>query len=238
MQESSLVLGADLAGAPARDGRLLVVSPHLDDAILSCGGLLHDRPGSVVLTVYTGLPQQVDVLTEWDRSCGFHSAAEAMAQRLSENRQALSQIDCTGWELDQVDCQYSTTPDEETSAMTERLFNAIASIEPASVAIPMGLFHGDHVRVSDAALMIRHAAPHAAWFAYEDIPYRSIPAVLQARLVQLHARGIVLTPHPYGIDAAAKARLIAAYPSQLKGLNASAERLAVGECYWRLGGME
>lgn len=38
------------------DGPLLVVSPHLDDGVLSLGGALLQRPSSVVVTVLAGLP--------------------------------------------------------------------------------------------------------------------------------------------------------------------------------------
>ncbi|MHC3908533.1 hypothetical protein ACMZ4X_01755 [Achromobacter marplatensis] len=214
--------------------RLLVVSPHYDDAILSCGGWLSVCPGSIVVTVCTGPADAPDRLTDWDRRCGFSSAAQAMASRQQENQRALSMIECRGLDLDLQDSQYRDAPDEDRSLMTERLFHAVASLAPDVVVIPLGLFHGDHVRVGDAGLMIREATPGVAWFAYEDIPYRSYPGLMQERLVQLHARGIAVTPHPYAVDADAKARLISAYASQLRGLARSAHELAGQECYWRL----
>src|SRR6478752_3072849 len=39
-----------------REGRLIAVSPCLNDAVVSCAGLLAARPDSTVLTVYSGLP--------------------------------------------------------------------------------------------------------------------------------------------------------------------------------------
>ncbi|WP_313465173.1 PIG-L deacetylase family protein [Achromobacter sp.] len=221
-------------GAPVPPSRLLVVSPHYDDAILSCGGWLSVCPGSTVVTVCSGLADASDRLTDWDRRCGFSSAAEAMARRQQENQKALSMIECAGLDLGLQDSQYREAPDEDRSLMTERLFHAVASLAPDVVAIPLGLFHGDHMRVGDAGLMIREATPGVAWFAYEDVPYRSYPGLVQERLVQLHARGIAATPHPYAVDAGAKARLISAYASQLKGLGRSARELAAQECYWRL----
>jgi len=44
---------------------MLVVSPHLDDAVLSCGRLLAGRPGSVVATVFAGVPSRPDQCTDW-----------------------------------------------------------------------------------------------------------------------------------------------------------------------------
>lgn len=40
----------------ATEDRLLVVSPHLDDAVLSCGCWLASRPGAAVVTVFAGRP--------------------------------------------------------------------------------------------------------------------------------------------------------------------------------------
>lgn len=236
---TSIQQGAQGGLVPAVSGgavprRLMVVSPHLDDAILGCAGLLRACPGTVVVTVCTGLPDAADRLTDWDRRCGFGSAAQAMAARLGENRAALAMIECTGLELGIRDSQYQTASGEAVALMTRRLFHAVASRAPDCVAIPLGLFHGDHVRAGDACLMIREATPGVCWLAYEDIPYRGLPGLVQQRLAQLHARGIVATPNPWAVDVDAKARLIAAYASQLKGLARSARDLAVPECYWRL----
>jgi len=107
-------------------------------------------------------------------------------------------------------------------------------LAPASVAMPLGVFHCDHERVSDAALMIRDALPGVAWFGYEDVPHCERPGVVQARLSQLHARGVMATPVRLTVDAASKARAIQTYASQLKGLESTALELAVHETYWRL----
>jgi hypothetical protein len=50
----------------------LVISPHLDDAILSAGQFLVGRPHVTVATVFAGTPPTTDVLTSYDRSCGFN----------------------------------------------------------------------------------------------------------------------------------------------------------------------
>src|SRR5436853_287558 len=50
---------------------MVAISPHLDDAVLSCGQLLAARPGSVVITVFAGMPRDGSQQTDWDRRCGF-----------------------------------------------------------------------------------------------------------------------------------------------------------------------
>lgn len=75
----------------ARLGAIMVISPHFDDAVFSCGHLLAALPGSTVVTVCTALPEKPDILTDWDQRCGFSSAAQAMQARREENRAALRQ---------------------------------------------------------------------------------------------------------------------------------------------------
>lgn len=213
---------------------LVVISPHLDDAVLSCAGLLAARPGSTVVTVFTARAPAQHPLTDWDRRCGFDSAEAAMTCRLAEDREALGIVGATGLALGFLDCQYTATPDQDAPLITERLFQLLASLAPASVVMPLGVFHCDHERVSDEALMIRDALPGAAWFGYEDVPHCERPGVVQARLAQLLARGVTATPVRLAVNAADKARAIQAYASQLKGLESTALGLAVHETYWRL----
>lgn len=215
---------------------LVVISPHLDDAVLSCAGLLAARPGSTVVTVFTARAPLQHPLTDWDRSCGFDNADAAMTCRLAEDREALGIMGAEGRALGFLDCQYTATADQDAPLITERLFHVLAGLAPASVAMPLGVFHCDHERVSDAALKIRDALPGVAWFGYEDVPHCQRPGVVQARLSQLHARGVTATPVRLAVDAASKARAIAAYASQLKGLESTALELAVHETYWRLTG--
>ena len=46
-------------GLPARGelDSVVVLSPHLDDAVLGCGRLLSAHPGATVVTVYAGAPE-------------------------------------------------------------------------------------------------------------------------------------------------------------------------------------
>ncbi len=216
------------------DSPLVVISPHLDDAILSCAGLLAARPRSTVATVYTARAPAPGLLTDWDQRCGFPDAGAAMACRLAEDQRALGIVGATGVALEFLDSQYTASADEDTPRLIERLLRLLASLAPASVAMPLGLFHCDHVRVSDAALKVRDALPGVAWYGYEDVPYRFRPGVVQARLSQLHARGVTATPVHLAVDTQRKAKAIGAYPTQLKGLDSTAISLAVHETYWRL----
>ncbi len=219
-------------------GSLVVISPHLDDAVFSCGSLLARRPGSTVVTVFTGVPEDASVLTQWDRDCGFTSAGQAMQERTKENRRALAALRAEDHALGLLDCQYLECPDAAMPQLTEALLSTLQDLSPDAVALPLGLFHGDHIRVSDAALLIWETWPEMAWFLYEDAPYRAQPGAVQQRLVQLHARGLVLTPANFLGDPAAKAEAIAAYPTQIKGFSGLLGDLAGPERYWRLSSGE
>ena len=218
---------------PRRPVPLVVVSPHPDDAVFSCGGLLLAHPGSVVVTVYTGLPDSADMSTEWDRRCGFSSAAEAMDRRLEEERQALQCVGSTGQALGFIDSQYRQGRDESVTPLAERLLHALAGLSADRVALPLGLFHDDHLRVSEAGLQAWQACPGVSWFFYEDVPYRNRSGAVQDRLAQLRDRGVELTPAQLETEPAGKAEAVAAYASQLRGLggwpgDGQAER------YWRV----
>src|SRR5690554_6399989 len=78
---------------------LVVVSPHYDDAVFSCGNLLSTLPASTVVTVYSGLPDNPELATDWDRRCGFANAGEAMATRANENGMALASLRAEGVDL-------------------------------------------------------------------------------------------------------------------------------------------
>jgi LmbE family N-acetylglucosaminyl deacetylase len=68
--------------------RTLVVSPHLDDAVLSCWTAIADDCDVTVATVFTAGPR-AGVTTSWDRDSGVDSAAR-MAQRRDEDASALA----------------------------------------------------------------------------------------------------------------------------------------------------
>src|SRR4051812_2661178 len=89
---------------------MIAISPHLDDAVLSCGGLLAARPGSVVITVFAGMPRDGSQQTDWDRRCGFANAAQAVAVRREEDRLALAALQATPHWLHFVDSQYGESP--------------------------------------------------------------------------------------------------------------------------------
>ena len=57
---------------PAELERVVVVSPHPDDAVLSCGQFLARHPGTTVITVFCGQPVRYpDPPNRWSVLSGF-----------------------------------------------------------------------------------------------------------------------------------------------------------------------
>lgn len=198
---------------------MVVVSPHYDDAVFSCGNLLWMLPGSTVVTVYSGLPEDLDLTTDWDRRCGFTNAAQAMAARADENRCALAALRAHGVDLAFLDSQYvPKTPRNGVDLLGDTLGATLARLQPATVFFPLGLFHEDHVMVSDTLLTTCHVFPTVRWFVYEDIPYSKRIDLTQQRLDHLAARGVAAQPFALELPRHSKAAAVNAYVSQLKGL--------------------
>ncbi|WP_119156671.1 PIG-L deacetylase family protein [Caldimonas tepidiphila] len=218
--------------------RLLVVSPHLDDAVFGCGELLAAHPGSVVVTVFAGDPPPGLPLADWDRRCGFGSSDEAMPARRAEDRAALEVLGAAPRWLGFVDDQYAAPQRPCVAALADALGAEIDAARPDAVVLPMGLFHSDHERVHEAGLRLLRAAPGRLWLAVEDALYRRIPGRLQRRLVALAGAGIVATP-AFPLRSGppqAKRRALAHYASQLRAFGPAVPAdLEAPERYWRLG---
>src|SRR4051794_24119032 len=63
---------------------VLVVSPHLDDGVFSCGEMMADHPTAHLVTVFAGRPATAQ-LTEWDRDCGFAAGDDVVGARRDED---------------------------------------------------------------------------------------------------------------------------------------------------------
>jgi LmbE family N-acetylglucosaminyl deacetylase len=217
---------------------VMVVSPHLDDAVFGCGQLLAARPGSVVVTVFAGAPPSYDAVTEWDALAGFRPGDDVMAARRAEDCRALAILDAHPIWLEFRDSQYRCSP--SVPEIADALARAIEASDLRAVFIPLGLFHSDHHLAHAAALDVLRRRPDLAWFAYEEAMYRTIPHIVAERIAALRRAGIAarrageFPPCGHG----AKERAIACYASQLRALAAPKkpgyEDALEAEHYWSL----
>jgi LmbE family N-acetylglucosaminyl deacetylase len=219
--------------------RLLVLSPHLDDGVMSCGRLLASVPGCTVATIFAGRPAPGQPLTDWDRSCGFAPGDDVIGVRREEDRAALYALGAVPVWLDFLDSQYGSTPDVES--IVARLEEVASELAPTAVLLPIGLFHSDHQLTHRAG--IAFAARHAELLclAYEDALYRRIPEALPQRLAELSRAYLQPRRVPYPEAPRAERRkrdAVHCYRSQLIGLSTPGRlgHLDVyePEGYWRL----
>lgn len=180
-----------------REGRLVAVSPHFNDAAASCAGLLAARPDSTVLTVYSGMPLLAGHVSDADRSRGFTSGRQAVQARHALSDQALSLLGVRGAQMDLLDGQYLVSGEE--GRLTGALAAALSALRPRVILMPLGLGRAAHVRVSDACLTIRALFQRVEWITYEEVADGE-PGVVQERLASLLRRHILASP----IDVAAQ----------------------------------
>ncbi|HEX7935203.1 MAG TPA: PIG-L family deacetylase [Paraburkholderia sp.] len=221
--------------------RLFVVSPHLDDAVLSCGAFLKASRPSVVCTVFTASPR-VNMSTEWDRQSGFKDAFDAMRTRRNEDSRALEILNARPVHLPFCDSQYLQAPSREE--LTRALRQTLLEYNPEKVLIPLGLFHSDHTLVSDACLELLSDAAGIEFLAYEEVPYRHMKDVVPARVEELKRRSYLLSPadklcsaHAHTAEHAEQSKrdAITAYASQLRAFGPQSENtLYSTEKYWHL----
>lgn len=227
--------------------RLVVISPHLDDAVMSCGALMLAHAGATVVTLFAASPAEyTNPLNEHDVACGFRPGDDTMAVRREEDTRALGALGANSRWLDFAQNSHVARADPTAvpEGAVDALVAAIADVEPTTVVAPLGLLHPDHQACHATALAARETTSHVAWLWYSDLPYAYIPTVLVARFRALQRSGLTPTPacpavaHHFAVKWAA----FGAYATQLPPLDAQwrlRDRLERGgESYWTLDRFE
>ncbi len=209
---------------------LVAISPHLDDVVLGCAGLVAAHPGALVVTVTAGRPVPRPPLTDWDRKCGFGEGDDVVGARRKEDEAALKLLGARPRWLDFLDHQYGPPPPHED------VVKAIAeAIEGADiVASPFGLFHEDHVLTARACYEVaRHTVPRGRWLVYEDAIYRATSGRTKDALRDLRNDGFVPRAVTFP-EPREKLKATLCYPSQVRGLGRLLEDAYCPERYWEL----
>jgi Uncharacterized proteins, LmbE homologs len=223
--------------------RVVIVSPHLDDAVLGCGRLMARHPGVTVITVYAGGPAAYpEPMTHWDTIAGFKPGDDVLAIRRAEDARALGELSAVPRWLDFVEHQYLDRPEWVDADQTaDRLEAELRALDPTAVLLPFGIANPDHGATHDSGMLVRDRFREPSWFCYEDFGYKHIPGLLAWRVSQLFRRGIWPTPVAIEVDAsdARKRCALAHYESQVLALEADwqmAPKLVAPEQLWRLEG--
>ncbi len=214
-------------------GQVLIITPHLGDAVLGCGGLLASNPGAVVVTVFAGIPGEAYVVPEWDATCGFSSPRQAVTVRRREERRALELLDAEPCWLSCPESQYRRKVTLEDVVL--RLSRAIRRHRAETIAVPLGLLPGDHSLACEAALRLM-GSRDAQWLLYDDSLPCAAAAGLEDRLARFPATPLELPRDEY--RAYLKRRAAESYESLTRGfLRAGRDLrscLQLEERYWRL----
>lgn len=145
-----------------------ILSPHPDDAALSCWHALSAAGEVSVINVFAAVPAPSQALSWWDRTTGAASSAARMRERLVEDRIALARVGRTAVNLQFLDDQYR---DGTSQALGEIVAELRRLLSPeTTVLAPAGIgAHPDHLLVRAAALTLRDAGHHVALYA--ELPH-------------------------------------------------------------------
>jgi LmbE family N-acetylglucosaminyl deacetylase len=168
---------------------ILVLSTHLDDAVLSCGHFLYRHPSTTVATVLAGAPQ-VSHEGYNSRTTGQSYAPDAIRVRRDEDREAMELLGATPVWLDLLDADYAAfRPTGDYGDLIQAEISRVLDVvRPVSVLAPLGLIHHDHLAVSDACLELA-ATSRFTWYLYMDLPYAlASRRALSRRLARLGRR--------------------------------------------------
>jgi LmbE family N-acetylglucosaminyl deacetylase len=157
---SPLIVRPLFHGGPS-DGSIVVISPHLDDAVLSLGASLARaaRAGVAieVLTVFGCDPVSEAPSAGWDRRAGFRTEGEAALARREEDRRACARLRVKPLWLPFGDADYERHGDASD------IRRAVGSaVDGSATALLPGapLTHPDHALLTEvlveAPLSCRH----------------------------------------------------------------------------------
>lgn len=207
---------------------LVVVSPHLDDAVLSLGASIARATRSgrrvEVLTVFAGVPESSVPAGGWDRRGGFATEGEAAIARRLEDRQACQLVRAEPAWLPFSEADYASGRSEEDvwGAVATAVANAEAVLMPG-----FPLTNSDHSWLS--RLLVERRLPCRSVGLYAEQPYRYAVRAEQRRLrapdFVSGSRRLRWTHPAAGLaDRRVKRQAILAYRSQMPLLGFSRDR--------------
>jgi hypothetical protein len=148
----------------------VILSPHLDDAVLSCWQVLTEPGELFVVNVFAGIPGNLRAPAWWDRYTGATDSAARVRERIDEDREALALAGRTAVNLGFLDEQYR---DDEQAL--DPLIEEIGRLLPAGATVyaPAAFAsHTDHALVRAAALRLRAAGFDVSLYA--DLPHANV----------------------------------------------------------------
>jgi LmbE family N-acetylglucosaminyl deacetylase len=204
---------------------MVVISPHLDDAVMSLGATIAQavRSGTAVevLTVFGYGPASNAPAGPWDTKSGYRTEAEACGSRRAEDDEACRILGATPRRLD-----FGAEPYERRGTPAEILAAVAAAVAgKGSILMPgYPLAHPDHAELSEL-LLGGKLDPHARVGLYAEQPYlfwerrRPVTAMRAPALEGLLPTPLTWTRQPVGRpERRLKLEAVQSYRSQLRQL--------------------
>jgi LmbE family N-acetylglucosaminyl deacetylase len=200
-------------------GRVVVVSPHLDDGVFSLGATIAQaaRAGTrvEVLTVFGCDAESQAPANGWDTRGGFATEGEAATARREEDREACQRVGAEPQWLPFRGGGY--TPDKDRDAIFAAVAEKISGAD--AVLVPgFPLRNDDHAWL--AGLLDERPPPSARLGRYVEQPY-----AYMVRKEQPLADTDWEKPRVALSDRLSKRRAVLAYKSQLPLLSLGARKL-------------
>lgn len=207
--------------------RILVLSPHLDDGVLSLGAFIATsvEAGAEVriLTIFGGDPESKVAAGRWDGRAGFASAADATEKRRAEDHKACAVLGAHHEWLPYLDKDYGPPPTDD--AVWGQLAHHVDGAD--FVFVPgRPLIHPDHAWVSQT---LTDRTDAAKLVFYAELPYDAWPKKRrnEERIADVAATRTWTSPRASLGVRVRKWRATGAYVTQLPWLARRGYRLAV-----------
>ena len=231
-------------------GPLLIVSPHLDDALLSCSALLARGEPAEVLVPFAGFPDP-PVRASADASAGFADSDEAMSARHGECRRAFADTPHSLIAMDLLPGAYlaGERADADGRWIARAIHDWLRRAHGGTIALPAGAGAAagrmllwrrrtepepDHLYARDAGLTAVAGRPVSIWLYEEFSPPSGVRADALVRAL-CTARGLTARAAAFTVDRTEKTRRARLLHSRRADLGATvADRMPATERYWSI----
>ena len=187
----------------------LVLSPHFDDAALSCGGTIHQLVAAGetvdVRTVMAGVPHQYpDTAFVHELHTRWQEGIKPVQMRLQEDDAAMQRLGAKASHMaNWFDCVYRLSrtgqalypdekaifgdinPDDLVASLVPTIVLSVTEI-PRVIYAPLGAgHHVDHQIVRNWGITLKQYYPWVALKFYEEYPYTQDPQAVDQALTLL-----------------------------------------------------
>jgi hypothetical protein len=150
------------------DAPPLLLSPHWDDAVLSCWSVLADEGELNVVNLFAGVPRAGRVGV-WETVSGARDSAERARARIAEDALALSQAGREALGLALLDSKYRQRPGDVDLAGLDRALSAVVP-SASHLYVPAGIgAHPDHVLARRYGRLLMQTGMPVTLYA--ELPY-------------------------------------------------------------------